>query len=129
MGLYPKIMADKQLIKQCITEEKTKLESLISAQRKIDILPNSEKKQALDSRLQLTKEAVKKLIVSLTVELESKNMELQQYFEDAKVITQKTLHNDVTISIGRDTFRSHRDYGPSKVSVTNYKLSVEPYLK
>ncbi|WP_354625646.1 FapA family protein [Psychromonas sp. MME2] len=129
VGIYPKIINDRQLIKQCIDEEQSKLESLISAQRKIDILPNSEKKQELDSRLQLTKASVKEVISSLIIELESKNRELQQYFEEAKVIIQKKLHNDVIVSIGRDNFRSQRDYGPSKISVKSYKLSVEPYLK
>lgn len=129
VGLYPKLMAERKLIKQCIIEEQNKLESLISAQRKIDILPESEKKQVLDTRLQLTKETVKKLITSLNEELSNKNLELQKYFEEAKVISKKTLHNDVKISVGRETFCSKRNYGPTQVAIKNYKLAIEPYQR
>ncbi len=129
VGLYPKLMETKKLIKTTIMQEQEKLQHLIDAQRKIDALPASEKKQVLDARLMLTKEEVKKQLTALKTEQENNLADLQLYFENAKVITQKELHSDVSISIGRDTFRSARTYGPTKVSVKDYKLLAEPYLK
>ncbi|MFT6985395.1 MAG: hypothetical protein ACJAT7_001204 [Psychromonas sp.] len=128
-GLYPELMAAKKRINSDIVQEQEKLQSLIVAQRKIDCLPASEKKQMLDARLMLTKEAVKIQLALLQTELENNTAELQLYFENAKVITQKELYSDVSITIGRDSFRSARTYGPTKVSVKNYKLLAEPYLK
>lgn len=129
VGIYPKLMQVKKQINLTIIEEQKQLENLLTAQRKIDILPDSEKKQSLDARLMLTKENVKRELTKLNHEFENNKAELQLYFENAKVITQKEMFNDVSVSIGRDTFRSNRNYGPTKINVSNYKLLVDPYLK
>lgn len=129
IGLYPELMEAKKQINSAIVQEQEKLQSLIVAQRKIDNLPDSEKKQTLDLRLMITKEAVKKQLDLLQTELENNTAELELYFENAKVITQKELYSDVSISIGRDSFRSARTYGPTKISVKNYTLLAEPFLK
>jgi uncharacterized protein (DUF342 family) len=129
VGFYPKLMDSKKQLNNTLIQEQEKLQSLIVAQRKIDQLPLSEKKQVLDARLMLTKEEVKKQLLILKSEQEKNLVELQLYFENAKVITQKGLYSDVAISIGRDSFRAARSYGPTKVSVKNNKLLAEPYLK
>jgi len=129
IGLYPELMDAKKRINSAIVQEQEKLQSLLVAQQKIASLPPSEKKQILDARVMLTQEEVKKQLDQLQTELATNTAELQLYFENAKVITQKELYSDVSISIGRDSFRSARTYGPTKVSVKNYKLSAEPYLK
>ena len=129
VGAYPKLMETKKQINLAIIEEQKQLENLLTAQRKIDILPDSEKKQSLDARLMLTKENVKKQLTKLNNDLESNKAELQLYFENAKVITLKEMFNDVLVSIGRDSFRSNRNYGPTKINVSNYKLLADPYLK
>ena len=54
---------------------------------------------------------------------------LQNYFDNTKVVTLKEMFNDVNIAIGKNNFRSIRKYGPTKVSVKDYKLLVEPYKK
>ena len=129
IGNYPSLMENKKHINHTIQSENDKLQNLIEAQRKIDILPNSEKKQSLDARLMLTKEEVKKHLTELNSNLEENKGELQDYFEQAKVITSKEMFNDVNISIGKDKFRSIRKYGPTKVSIKDYKLLAEPYKK
>ena len=120
---------NKKQINNTIQEEKDKLQNLIDVQRKIDVLPNSEKKQTLDARLMLTKEEVKKHLTELKTDLDDNKGDLQSYFENAKVVTQKERFNDVSISIGRDKFRSIRKYGPTKISIKEYKLLAEPYKK
>ncbi|GLS91526.1 hypothetical protein GCM10007916_25950 [Psychromonas marina] len=129
IGHYPNLMDQKQKINTCIQSDQLKLEKLIEAQRKVDILPNGEKKQSLDARLMLTKEEVKQHIIELTANLDNNKGELQQYFERAQVIVQKEMFNDVYINIGKDKFRSARNYGPTKVSIKEYKISTEPYKK
>lgn len=129
VGDYPQLMKSKKQINHTIQSEQNKLQNLIDAQRKIDILPNSEKKQSLDARLMLTKEEVKKHITELKTDLDDNKGDLQSYFEHAKVVTQKEMFNDVFINIGKDKFRSNRSYGPTKVSVRDYKLLAEPYKK
>lgn len=129
VGLYNKLIETKKQVKNDFEETQQKLQHLIDAQRKIDALPASEKKQDLDARLMLTKEEVKSQLAALR-EAQQKNIaDLQLYFENAKVITSKELNSDVSISIGRETFRSARRYGPTKVSVKDHKLSAEPFLK
>lgn len=129
VGDYPQLMENKKQISNTIQQEQDKLQNLIDAQRKIDNLPNSEKKQTLDARLMLTKEEVKKQLTSLTTQLDDNKGDLQTYFEHAKVVTQKELFNDVFVEIGKDKFRSIRKYGPTKIKVQNYKLVAEPYKK
>jgi len=129
IGNYPKLMEDKKQINHTIQSEQEKLQNLIDAQRKIDGLPNSEKKQTLDARLMLTKEEVKNHITELKTDLDENKGELQDYFEHAKVVTQKEMFNDVFVEIGKDKFRSNRNYGPTKISVKDYKLLAEPFKK
>ncbi|PKG41002.1 DUF342 domain-containing protein [Psychromonas sp. Urea-02u-13] len=129
IGNYPILMENKKQINHIIQAESDKLQSLIDAQRKIDILPNSEKKQTLDARLMLTKEEVKKHLSELNTNLNDNKSDLQSYFENAKVVTQKEMFNDVSISIGRDKFRSIRKYGPTKVCIKDFKMLAEPFKK
>ncbi|MCP4325261.1 MAG: DUF342 domain-containing protein [Psychromonas sp.] len=129
IGNYPTLIDDKKQINHTIQSEQIKLEKLIEAQRKIDILPNSEKKQTLDARVMLTKEEVKSHLTELKTDLEDNKGELQEYFEHAQVVTQKELFNDVSVSIGKDKFVSIRKHGPTKVTVKDYKIVAEPYKK
>lgn len=129
VGDYPILMESKKQINYSIQSQQDKLQNLIDAQRKIDVLPNSEKKQSLDARLMFTKEEVKKHITELKTDLDDNRGDLQNYFEHAKVVTKKEMFNDVFIKIGKDKFRSNRCYGPTKVSVKEYKLLAEPYKK
>jgi uncharacterized protein (DUF342 family) len=129
IGNYPKLMENKKKINHTIHEENDKLQSLIDAQRKIDMLPNSEKKQTLAARLMLTREEVKKYLSELNTTLNDNKADLQSYFENAKVVTEKEMFNDVNVCIGRDKFRSIRKYGPTKVSIKDFKLLAEPYKK
>jgi len=128
IGLYPKLMENKKQIKVTINQEQDKLQSVLAAQHKLAALPASEKKQILETRLMLTEEDINKQLHELNTALENALADIQQYFADAKVITQKELHSAVSISIGRDIFRSARSYGPTKVSVNDYKLLAEPFL-
>lgn len=127
VGLYPKIVEEKEQNNLSIIDAQNQLTNLRVAKRKIELLPNSEKKQSLHMRVVSTEDEVAKQLTSLENAFESNNAELMLYFKNAHVITKKELHSDVIISIGRDTFRSQRNYGPTKVSVIDYKLSVEPY--
>ena len=129
IGHYPLLMENKKQIYDTIHTEQEKLEKLISAQRKIDKLPNSEKKQMLDARMMLTKEQVKQQIGELTHDLDDNKGKIQTYFEKAKVVTQKEMFNDVTVAIGKDTFKSLRNYGPTKINVLDCKIQVKPFLK
>ncbi|PKF63811.1 hypothetical protein CW745_02940 [Psychromonas sp. psych-6C06] len=129
VGNYPNLIQDKKQINRTIQDEQQKLENLIEAQRKVDVLPNSEKKQSLDARLMLTKEEVKHHLADLKNELAQNQGDLQHYFETAIVVTQKEMFNDVFVKIGPEKFRSTRNYGPTKISVKEYKLVAEPYKK
>lgn len=129
VGNYPALMENKKQINDTIQTENDKLQSLIDAQQKIDVLPDSEKKQIIDARLMITTEEVKKHLTELNTNLNDNKSDLQSYFEHAQVITQKEMFNDVDISIGRDKFRSTRKYGPTKVSIQEYKIVAEPYIK
>lgn len=128
-GDYPKLMDNKKQINNTIQSEQEKLQKLIDAQRKVDLLPNSEKKQTLDARLMLTKEEVKTHLTELKTNLDDNMGELQYYFEKAQVVIQKEMFNDVYINIGKDAFRSARNYGPTKVSIKESKITAEPYKK
>lgn len=129
VGEYPKLMETKKQLNLAVLEEQKKLDELMIAQQKVDALPNSEKKQHFEARLMLTKETVKKQLTVLNNELESNKAGLQLYFENAKVITQKEMFNDVSVAIGRDNFSSNRKYGPTKINVSNYKILANPYQK
>lgn len=129
VGNYPKLMENNKQINDTIQTEQHKLKKLIEAQRKIDELPNSEKKQMLDARMMLTKEQVKKHLNELSSNLLDNKGEIRNYFEQAKVVTQKEMFNDVSVSIGKDTFLSLRNYGPTKISVANYRIQAKPFLK
>jgi len=128
IGVYPELIKNKKQIKAEINQEQEKLQAVLDAQHKVAALPASEKKQMLDARLMLTQEDIQKKSLALNSELENNLAELQLYFENARVTVQKELHTNVFVSIGRDVLHSIRTYGPSKVSVKDYKLLVEPFL-
>ncbi len=129
IGNYPTLMENKQLISDNIQEEKGKFESLVVAQRKVDLMPNSGKKKLLKARLIATKDQVRKQLADFNAELSDSNAEIKQYFEQAKVITKKELFNDVYITIGQHKFISNRNYGPTKVSFKEKKIEVIPFLE
>ena len=128
IGCYPKLMENKKQIKASIIEEQEKLQSVLDAQHKIAILPETKKKQKISDNLILTKDIVEQHILELNAQLEDCLVALQEYFDAAKVIVSKELHSDISVSIGRDTFRSARSYGPTKIQVKEYKLTAEPFL-
>jgi len=128
-GNYPNLMNNKKQINNTIKSEQLKLEKLIEAQRKVDVLPDCEKKHVLDARLMLTKEEVKHHITELNTDLEDNTGEIQHYFESAQVVTQKEMFNDVHITIGKEKFHSTREYGPTKINVSDHKITAEPYKK
>jgi uncharacterized protein len=129
VGNYPALMDETKQLHHDIQFEEDKLQDLNDAQVKINALPNSEKKQVLDTRLLLTKEEVKKHLAELNKNMNTNKTNLQNYFDNTKVVTLKEMFNDVNIAIGKNNFRSIRKYGPTKVSVKDYKLLVEPYKK
>ncbi|WP_028865520.1 DUF342 domain-containing protein [Psychromonas aquimarina] len=128
IGEYPKLMENKKQIKAAIAAAEEKLQSVADTQRKIAIFPDSQKKQEISDNLLLTKDHAEKRILELNAQLEDYLTALQAYFDQAKVIAAKELHNDVSVLIGRDVFRSARSYGPTKIQVQEYKLSAEPFL-
>ncbi len=129
IGNYPTLMGNKQLISDNIQDEKGKFESLVVAQRKVDIMPNSAKKKLLKARLIATKDQVRKQLADLNADLSDNNDEIELYFDQANVITKKELFNDVYITIGPHKFISNRNYGPTKVSFKDKKIEVIPFLE
>lgn len=129
IGNYPNLMQHKKQINNSIQSQQGKLRDLIDAHRKVDALPDSEKKQVLDGRLILTKEQVKSSLSTLHIDLENNMGEIRDYFEQTQVVTQKEMFNDVYVRIGKDKFRSDRNYGPTKVHIKNHKIIAEPYRK
>tara|TARA_R110001583_G_scaffold112917_3_gene263108 strand:+ start:46868 stop:48547 length:1680 start_codon:yes stop_codon:yes gene_type:complete len=128
-GDYAHLMENKAQIRQTIQAEKEKLESLIEAQAKVKLLPNSEKKQTLDIRLTLTIEEVEHHLVELNKNLEDKINMIKEYLKDAKVVAQKEMFNSVNIDIGKQTFSSNRKYGPTTISLIDHKLTAKPFTK
>jgi uncharacterized protein (DUF342 family) len=126
---YLKLMENKKQIRLTIQTEKDKLASLIEAQEKVKLLPNSEKKQTLDIRLTLTIEEVEHHLTELNLELEERINTVKEYLEHIKVVIQKEMYNNVNINIGKERFSSDRQYGPTKISLIEHKLTVEPYTK
>lgn len=129
VGSYSLLLENKKLINCAIQTEVENLNSLIEAQRKMDSLPHSEKKQTLEGQLTSAAEQVQDKLSELETNLVNKSAEITDYFEQTKVISQKEMLNDVYINIGQEKFRSTRDYGPTKVSIKNNKIIAEPYKK
>ncbi|WP_019616932.1 DUF342 domain-containing protein [Psychromonas ossibalaenae] len=128
IGEYPNLMEVKKQTKTEITLAQENLQSIADAQRKIAIFPDSQKKQEISDKLLLSQDQAEKHMLELNAQLEDNLTALQEYFDQAKVIASKELHNDVSVLIGRDVFRSARSYGPTKIQIKEYKLSAEPFL-
>lgn len=128
-GEYAHLLDTKKQIKQNIEADQEKLKDLIDAQKKVQALPNSEKKQTLDIRLTLTIEETQHHLTKVNQELEDYRNKLIETLEHTKVVAQKEIFNNVNVSIGKEIFTSKRKYGPTKVSLVDFKLMATPYNK
>ncbi|WP_413698635.1 DUF342 domain-containing protein [Psychromonas sp. KJ10-10] len=126
---YAHLLEAKKQIKQKVQLEQDKLKDLIDAQKKVHALPNSEKKQTLDIRLTLTIEETEHHLTSLKQELEDHRNKLMESLEHTKVVAQKEMFNNINVSIGKEKFSSNRKYGPTQISLVDFKLMATPYNK
>ena len=124
---YPELMEREKQLKSAIQQEKTKLDSVFKTQKKLSVVPPTEKKQALDIRLVKTQEEAERQLLSLNAEQEDNLIAIQEYLNHSKVVALKELHSCVSISIGHDIFHSRRSYGPTCINIRRNKLIVSPY--
>ena len=127
IGAYSELLDNKKRIKSAINLVQEKLRAVLSAQRKLTNIGNSEKTQLLDERLTLTVKETKKQLLKLNNAREDNYFERQQYLNNTNVQVLKALHSDVSISIGDNIFRAGHSYAASKICVKNAILVVEPY--
>ena len=124
---YPHLKTSNQKINKSIEDEESNLEGLIQAQYKVDIMPDSEKKQILIERLSETRIQVEEQLSKLNNELDNNNNQLKSYFKYTKVSVTKEMFHDVFIAIGKEKFISRRTYGPIEIKVIRNRIVTQPY--
>lgn len=128
IGIYPQLIDSQKKLKEIQQQQQQQLQNIRLLQTKAKSAPASDKQKKMLNRIALTMLELNKNLHNLQQKILKNTDNLQLYFDQTQVIVKKKMFEDVIIYIGDKSFRSLRNYGPSKISVQNKVLNAEPYL-
>ncbi len=117
---------EKRFLQQEIEEEAHKLDELAQASAKVNLLPDSEKKDTLSHRIKLNIQHEQARVDDVKQRIEQIDAFIAAYIKDAQVTCAGHLYGGVVVSLDRYTFTTEREHFNSHICLQDEQLVVSP---
>ncbi|MFO6422152.1 DUF342 domain-containing protein [Motilimonas sp. KMU-193] len=117
---------EKRFLQQEIEQEEHKLTELAQANAKVNLLPDSEKKDTLAHRLNLNIQHEHARIDDAKQRIELIDNFIAAYIKEAQVTCAGHLYGGILVTLDRYTLTTEREYMNSHICLEDEQLIVEP---
>jgi uncharacterized protein (DUF342 family) len=124
--LYDKVVAKRNELRGAIDEQKNILGDIKAAVEHIKELPNSEERKALLSEAVGNFEKHKKIYRHLSGKAKALENKQKELFVESRIEAKERIYSGIDVAIGSEKARIKREHGPSKVSLQDGKLRIDP---